>query len=255
MKKIFVFVLTAALLGGTPRVSAQEDSLKTETTAAVAVEDSGYNYNYAEDAEGEEVPDIRIDAQDHSFQQPSWLQGWDSEMVMSVIIVLIVFASLTLLTFFVLYFRHRNKQAKYKLAAKALENGQPIPDGLLGNYSGYAAFKEREQWTAQSHQQASQGNQQASQGNQQASQGYQQAPNEEAEAQTGTRREDILGQISYLYRTNLHMRKGMQQLFLGVGLLVFVGVADWPNFFYGVASLVIFIALGQMLGAYLDSRR
>jgi hypothetical protein len=248
MKKIFVFVLTAALLGGTPQVSAQEDSLKAEATAAVAVEDSGYNYNYAEDAEGEEVPDIRIDAQDHSFQQPSWLQGWDSDMVMSVIIVLIVFASLTLLTFFVLYFRHRNKQAKYKLAAKALENGQPIPDGLLGNYSGYAAFKEREQWTAQSHPQASQGYQQASQG-------YQQAPNDEAEAQTGTRREDILSQISYLYRTNLHMRKGMQQLFLGLGLLVFVGVADWPNFFYGVASLVIFIALGQMLGAYLDSRR
>jgi hypothetical protein len=241
MKKIFVFVLTAALLGGTPQVSAQEDSLKAEATDAVAVEDSGYNYNYAEDAEGEEVPDIRIDAQDHSFQQPSWLQGWDSDMVMSVIIVLIVFASLTLLTFFVLYFRHRNKQAKYKLAAKALENGQPIPDGLLGNYSGYAAFKEREQWTAQSHPQASQG--------------YQQAPNDEAEAQTGTRREDILSQISYLYRTNLHMRKGMQQLFLGLELLVFVGVADWPNFFYGVASLVIFIALGQMLGAYLDSRR
>jgi hypothetical protein len=65
MKKIFVFVLAAALLGGTPQASAQEDSLKAEAIAAVAVEDSGYNYNYAEDAEGEEVPDIRIEAQDH----------------------------------------------------------------------------------------------------------------------------------------------------------------------------------------------
>jgi Flp pilus assembly protein TadB len=247
MKKIFVFVLTAALLGGTPQVSAQEDSLKAEATAAVAVEDSGYNYNYAEDAEGEEVPDIRIEAQDHSLQS-GWMQGWDHEMVMCVIIVFIVFACLTMLIFSILYFRHRSKQAKYNLAAKALENGQPIPDGLLGTYSGYSASQQRER-------QASQGDQQASQSNQPASQSNQQASNEEAAAQAESRREDFLGRMSYLYRTSIHMRKGLQQLFLGLGLLAFVSVAGWGSFFAGLSFLVIFIALGQIVAAYLESDR
>jgi Flp pilus assembly protein TadB len=169
------------------------------------------------------------------------MQGWDHEMVMCVIIVFIVFACLTMLIFSILYFRHRSKQAKYNLAAKALENGQPIPDGLLGTYSGYSASQQRER--------------QASQGDQQASQSDQQASNEEAAAQAESRREDFLGRMSYLYRTSIHMRKGLQQLFLGVGLLAFVSVAGWGSFFAGLSFLVIFIALGQIVAAYLESDR
>jgi hypothetical protein len=51
------------------------------------------------------------------------------------------------------------------------------------------------------------------------------------------------------------MRKGLQQLFLGVGLLAFVSVAGWGNFFVGISFLVIFIALGQIVAAYLESGR
>jgi hypothetical protein len=229
MKKTLLFVLGAALWGGTPQVSAQ-DSVKTE--AVVAVEDTGYNYNYAEDEAGDEVPDARVAVPERS-SSASLLQGVSSEdfmeNVMNAIVVFIVFASLTLIAFFVLFFRYRNKQAKYKLAAKALESGQPIPEELLGGGKAYARFE------------------------QPSAAGEPQAAQPAFTPSDGTALRKLLSVIGYLYNTNRNMRRGLNQLFLGLALCVFFCYAGWPDFFVGLSFLVMIIALGQMVAAYLES--
>lgn len=254
MKRMILFVLGAALWGGTPQVSAQ-DSVRAEAVT-VAAEDSGYNYNYAEDEHGDEVADDRIVAQDHSSSS-GLLQGVKNEdffeNVTNIIVVFIIFTSLTVLGIVILFFRYRNKQAKYKLAAKALENGQPIPEELLGGSRRRVDYEPRERVAYES---CSQGfsephEQAASEPREQAAS----APREQAEARPESKGKDLLRLISYLYRHDVHMRKGVQQLFLGLGVLLFVLVADWPNFFLGCSIVLIFIALGQMVGAYLDSCR
>jgi hypothetical protein len=241
MKKVIFFLMGAMLLAGSPQASAQNDTVAAEPQI-VAVEDSGYNYNYAEDEAGNEVQDPAVPSVNHDLMDgiSTFDRVFGDGSGLVICMIGIVFGAPTLLVLAILFFRYRNKQAKYRLAAKALENGQPIPDGLLGNYRGYTAYEQREQRSQQT----------ASHAEQAAPQGAEQAAPQAAPVY-----KDFLSQLRYLYQNNLHMRKGLQQLFLGVGLLAFVSVAGWGNFFVGISFLVIFIALGQIVAAYLESGR
>jgi len=52
-------------------------------------------------------------------------------LVVPVIAILAVFGMPVFIILIVFVFRHKNKQAQYRLAEKALENGKDIPEGLF----------------------------------------------------------------------------------------------------------------------------
>ncbi len=52
-------------------------------------------------------------------------------LIVPVIAILAVFGMPVFIILIVFVFRHKNKQAQYRLAEKALENGKDIPEGLF----------------------------------------------------------------------------------------------------------------------------
>jgi hypothetical protein len=262
MKKAIFLMMWAMLLAGSQEAIARKGEVtvnKHGVTAVVdsdtvvsikadlseALEDSGYNYNYAEDEDGNEVQDTRIERRDHS-SSPSLLQGVDNEdfneVMMYIIVVFIVFLSLTVLGLAIVYYRYRTKQAKYEVAAKALENGQPIPDGLLGNTRTYADFERRER---RQHSDARAENPSSTR--------YQQPARPVFSPSGGTLFRKFLSVIGYLYNTNRNMHRGLNQFFVGLGLWAFFSYANWPDFFVGISILVMVIALGMMVAGYLET--
>jgi hypothetical protein len=289
MKKMILLVMWAMLLVGSQEAFAQKGQVvadekgvvvvvDSDTVARIkadlgeALEDSGYNYNYAEDEDGNEVQDPNVPLVDHGVVDGTAMLdrmfGIGSGIIVGILCI--VFGFPTLIVLLILYFRYRNKQAKYKLAAKALENGQPIPDGLLGNYSGFRGFEHREQrrtsrpeGNSQRVDEASPRSEGASQRSEDVSQRHEettnaassetrQQPSDSIYPSSGSAFGKIVNVVSFLYNTNKNVRNGLRQLFVGLGLWAFFSYAEWGSFFEGISILVIFIASGMILAGYLE---
>jgi len=63
---------------------------------------------------------------------------FENSEAMLIPIVAIIFgcAVPVLIIFFIFWYRHKDKQAQYRLAEKALENGKDIPEGLFKEVQG-----------------------------------------------------------------------------------------------------------------------
>jgi hypothetical protein len=296
MKKIILLVMWAMLLVGSQEAFAQKGQVVADEKGVVVVvdsdtvarikadlgevlEDSGYNYNYAEDEDGNEVQDPNVPLVDHGVVDGTAMLdrmfGIGSGIIVGILCI--VFGFPTLIVLLILYFRYRNKQAKYKLAAKALENGQPIPDGLLGNYSGFRGFEHREQrrpsrpegnsqrvdeasprseGASPRSEGASPRSEDVSQRHEEttnaASSETRQQPSDSIYPSSGSAFGKIVNVLSFLYNTNKNVHNGLRQLFVGLGLWAFFSYAEWGSFFEGISILVIFIASGMILAGYLE---
>ena len=226
--------------------------VKMKTTPGVAVEDSGYNYNYAEDADGNEVADPDIEpinrgSKDDDFSFISDITEEKSFVFMIVCVTGIVFGFPLILILGILYYRYRSRQNKYKLAAKALENGQPIPDGLFGGYTQSARFQRQ-----QAHEQTAKESQAKSEVHEAQPESSAEAPQTEPFAESYEQPKTLADKIRSLYAGNTMMTQGIRQFFLGVGLIAFCEFAGWSSFFMGLGWLVLWIGVGRMVVGWIE---
>ncbi len=57
--------------------------------------------------------------------------NWDSDVFIATIAIIMVFGFPVFIVFITFYFRYKNRQAKYRLAERALEAGQPLPENFF----------------------------------------------------------------------------------------------------------------------------
>lgn len=66
-----------------------------------------------------------------SFNNDLWEEGWAETSTMALVAIIVCCGLPFFIVGIVLWFRYKNKQAKYKLAAEALAAGQTIPKELF----------------------------------------------------------------------------------------------------------------------------
>lgn len=109
--KRFLFAIFASL-ALCNLVTAQEDTTRVTEWEDTVIEKIDHK------------PSFVVDGQDLSFLGDSF---WG----MTAGIVAITFAFPIIIVFIAFYFQYRSRRQKYKLMEKALESGQPLPDGFL----------------------------------------------------------------------------------------------------------------------------
>jgi hypothetical protein len=154
MKKFIVctMLLLAVVCGTSVVCAAKQHQTKVEKTQApIPTEDTSDTTAAAAAGDASYVDSVdqsssNVDADDTSDNDADALgtlfDKADSSNIVSMAILIPIIGTIcgclliALVIFLIFYFRYKNRQAKYRLAEKALEAGKPMPEGV---FSGVAS--------------------------------------------------------------------------------------------------------------------
>lgn len=148
-------------------------------------------------------------------------------MIPIIIVAIIFIGAPAIIIFIICYFIYKNRQQKLKLAEMAMQNGQPIPDSVLG-YSSRRATEN----TARTA--------------------------ENATRTTGTAADPQPASgnkygIPSMPTNDMLWRKGVMKIFIGIGLMFFLD-ALMGNLGFSIGVLVALYGAGQTFIAWTSNR-
>lgn len=120
MKRITLFLMTIIVLTST--ISAQPDS------TAVLKDSTDTQIEYVDTPSAKSS--TKSSKANKSFPFPSSFNN-NQALLIPIVAITAVFGLPVLIVFISFFFNYKNKKAKYKLAEKALESGNPIPESLF----------------------------------------------------------------------------------------------------------------------------
>lgn len=109
-------------------ITTAEDSIRTDTTVVSHIQDA--EEDAKEDANEDAKPSGRVHARVF-FSSDDFTSDLSEEGIVAIAAIFICCGLPLFIVFFILWFRYKNKQARYKLASEALAAGQAIPHELL----------------------------------------------------------------------------------------------------------------------------
>ena len=123
---VVMLAISIATIGKTAskQVTPVKDTISNNTTIAA---DSADESNYG--PSDEEI--AQLDKISEHFSGVSEMEHKLGGAVVPIVAIIAIFGMPVFIILIALYFQNKNKQAKYKLAEKALENGKDIPEGLF----------------------------------------------------------------------------------------------------------------------------
>lgn len=164
MKRIFLTMMMVMCIGliarAQVRVETRIDSAKNQR---IEIEVMDTVRNGKAEVDTLSITTIPLNSQYQSNRQESVSlnidDDWDNEELRDVahflktsgsMIVAIVFVSILaflvgplLILGLIFYYRHKNRKAKYELAAKMIENGQPLPEDLEETVRGLKSMESK----------------------------------------------------------------------------------------------------------------
>ncbi|MFV0544725.1 MAG: DUF6249 domain-containing protein [Bacteroides sp.] len=119
----------------TTKVSSAKQSAAIQTTNSESTTDSVIGYSDERDTVDADSETTHVDF-DSDFPFGTNIEkSINSGIAISIIAIIAVFGFPIFVIFIALYFRHKNRQAKYRLAEQAIAAGQPLPEGLMKDVS------------------------------------------------------------------------------------------------------------------------
>lgn len=139
MKKIFYLLLMAVLLSGSSVALARQHHQAARTAAVSDSVEEEENSNYMPEFTDtvDTVSNNRYSDADNDSLEFVGMRLFEKTSPFIFFLVCATFFCIFVLpvvvVFLIFYFRYKNKQAKFRLAEKALMAGKPLPEGVLAS--------------------------------------------------------------------------------------------------------------------------